>query len=259
MGAAAPPGCGCDGSATERGVSERQGLALISAFQTCGGDSGDCAASGLPPFTASCPALSPLVARSATELANERLVLASFEGDMEAMRTALSDGARLEARLPVVLHGTDPRPEHMRGKDQSDGIEEGFEVLDFSDGTFYRPAASPETAAYDSDDDEAWVPGLTPLMRAAVGGETIAVRLLLELRASLLLRDEGGMQPLHLACARGSRSTVSLLVSARADLSALDGQERDAFACLPAICTSPEWRTLLRPNADTSWFADADE
>mmetsp|Transcript_52435 Transcript_52435/g.147145 ORF Transcript_52435/g.147145 Transcript_52435/m.147145 type:complete len:203 (+) Transcript_52435:111-719(+) len=90
--------------------------------------------------------------------------------------------------------------------------------------------------------------GMTPLMRAAGGGHAAAVRLLVRLRASVVARDEDGMQPLHFAATANCYAACAALLEAGAERSALDDEARDAYACLDP-------KSLRYPRPGEDWGA----
>mmetsp|Transcript_80601 Transcript_80601/g.178988 ORF Transcript_80601/g.178988 Transcript_80601/m.178988 type:complete len:251 (-) Transcript_80601:44-796(-) len=93
--------------------------------------------------------------------------------------------------------------------------------------------------------------GLTALMRAAQQGRPEAVSLLLTARASLTARDEDGMQPLHFAAEAACLDSCKALLSGRANPAEKDDNDRDAFGCLPreTMLTRAErarWESILK-------------
>jgi ankyrin repeat protein len=76
-------------------------------------------------------------------------------------------------------------------------------------------------AVIDATDDK----GLTPLMHAAKNGHMAAVKLLLELNASVAKCDMEGKNVLHWCCKGGYEKLIPLLVNAGAELNLQDGAD----------------------------------
>jgi len=149
---------------------------------------------------------------------NQRLLAASRDNDIGALKIALEEGAYLETRRPFVM----------------------------------RP--KPPTSMWDQDSN--WnakrrgpKEGMTPLMYASQNGSTAAVRMLLQARANFMAKDEDGMRPLHFAAQSGSEEVCKLLVQKGADVSVTDDDGRRPMDFLPCEALAGSsgrlWKALL--------------
>mmetsp|Transcript_28652 Transcript_28652/g.52152 ORF Transcript_28652/g.52152 Transcript_28652/m.52152 type:complete len:223 (+) Transcript_28652:22-690(+) len=171
--------------------------------------------------------------------ANAELMRAAGLGDINAIIEALAGGADLEVR---------PQPGFKLPRIVMDKEEE---VLDFRDGSIFRPSFSGMLQPYSPEHDCCSSGGLTPLMWAALHGQAMACALLVDASAQLEVADRGGRQALHYAAQNGCYETCRALLSARASPQARDAAGRDPFDCLPPRCIFlpkdiDEWQELLR-------------
>mmetsp|Transcript_61600 Transcript_61600/g.134913 ORF Transcript_61600/g.134913 Transcript_61600/m.134913 type:complete len:248 (+) Transcript_61600:75-818(+) len=134
---------------------------------------------------------------------NQRLLAASRDNDIGALKIALEEGAYLETRRPFVMR---PKPPTS--------------VWD-QDPTWNSKKRGPKE-------------GMTPLMYASQNGSPAAVRMLLQARANFMAKDEDGMRPLHFAAQAASQEVCKLLVQKGADTSATDDEGRGAIDFLPS-------------------------
>jgi len=153
---------------------------------------------------------------------NHQLLMASQNGDVPGILQALSCGAEIESRRPLVVRLS---PSYGAGGDPDSNME----VL-----------AAPQ-------------PGLTALMRASTEGHPRAVSVLLAHGASVHACDEDLMTPLHFAAQAGCRDSCRLLTAAGACSSALDDSGRIARKAVPEEFTKTRedqraWDELLRPG-----------
>lgn len=107
-----------------------------------------------------------------------------------------------------------------------------------------------------------WGIGFTPLMRAAKGGHSEAVELLVSLGAKTAATDERGCTALHLAASSGSRETCLVLLRAGASRRALDCEGCDPMDYVPARCLETKerakaWNAVLRPAG--RWVQESDD
>jgi len=87
--------------------------------------------------------------------------------------------------------------------------------------------------------------GLTPLLTAAIRGDTPAVRLLLRAGADVELASAEGIRPLHSACRNGHDDIVRLLLSAGACVNTRDSYNRTALTNA-AACTHHDPDKVVR-------------
>ena len=78
-------------------------------------------------------------------------------------------------------------------------------------------------AAVDSKNQKGW----TPLFHAAACGNLVAIKFLLDRRASVIHQDSDGKTALHWCCKRGHASIVPLLVNAGADINLGDKKDSE--------------------------------
>lgn len=153
---------------------------------------------------------------------NHQLLVASRNGDVPGILQALSSGAEIESRRPLVVRLS---PSHGAWDDPNPNVE---------------VAAAPR-------------PGLTALMRAATEGHPRAVSVLLAHGASVHSCDEDLMTPLHFAAEAGCRDCCRLLLAAGACSASLDDSGRTAREAVPEEFTKTReeqraWDELLRPG-----------
>jgi len=153
---------------------------------------------------------------------NHRLLVASQNGDVPGILQALSCGAEIESRRPLVIRLS---PDYRAGDDPDSKM---------------NISAAPQ-------------PGLTALMRASNEGHPRAVNVLLAHGASVHACDEDLMTPLHFAAEAGCKDSCRLLIAAGACSSALDDSGRIAREAVPEEFTKTReelraWDELLRPG-----------
>merc|ERR1712176_175041 len=141
--------------------------------------------------------------------------MGSQDGDTDAVKSAISQRAFLEARRPFVV--------------------------------------TPETSAggVSKADINARGTGLTPLMYASKGAYLSAMELLVSAKANLEAQDEDGIRSLHLAAMSGELDAVSLLLKAGAEAYAEDDEGRTAMEHVPIalVRTAKErqvWESLFK-------------
>jgi len=117
-------------------------------------------------------------------LINQDLLRAAMEGKADEVREAVRRGAFVDTRRPFYM-----------------AVETGFGGME------------PEGA----------MPGLTPLMHAALGGHEKTCRELISMRADVNAAEEDdGMRPLHFVVQAGYHDLCRELLVARADPTATD-------------------------------------
>mmetsp|Transcript_53567 Transcript_53567/g.120790 ORF Transcript_53567/g.120790 Transcript_53567/m.120790 type:complete len:219 (+) Transcript_53567:52-708(+) len=174
---------------------------------------------------------------------NSRLLAASTDGDLAAIRKAIGAGADIETRKPMVI-----RPRCMKvPQEAADDPMDLPAVLGLGQQGPLKGPGSSRLVHLPPDS------GLTPLMRAAKEGRPKAVSLLLQLRAAPHARDEDGMTALHFAAAAACQESCEVLLKAGANPAQMDDGKRDAYASLPieTLATRKEqveWKALLRPK-----------
>jgi FOG: Ankyrin repeat len=91
------------------------------------------------------------------------------------------------------------------------------------------------------------------LMRAAEAGNLLFVAHLLDMGADTSLIDPDGHTALHLAAIDGDDGVIEMLISAGAEVDALDSQNRTPlwYACANNYPDSAAVEVLLRAGADT--------
>mmetsp|Transcript_9669 Transcript_9669/g.21687 ORF Transcript_9669/g.21687 Transcript_9669/m.21687 type:complete len:246 (-) Transcript_9669:194-931(-) len=201
---------------------------------TCNGSGSKCTQACTSEFTGECR--NPFAENTDEQYinANFNLLRASAEGDADRIRHAISWGADVNTRTRVVLYPLKTWDESREQADKA-AAEQAWEGSDVLRDT-----------------------GLTPLMHAAMNGQTTAVALLLMARAMPSLQEEDGMQALHFAASAACQECCRSLLLARARPSQQDDSGRDAFACLPEEATESKqerkaWTELLRPSdSDTA-------
>lgn len=97
--------------------------------------------------------------------------------------------------------------------------------------------------------------GMTALMRASLEGHDSTVQLLLQARASLVARDEDGMQAIHFAAQSGCVRVCEVLLEAGANPQIQDDAGVSAWDHLPSQCretpdTELQWRNVFRNPAE---------
>jgi len=147
--------------------------------------------------------------------ANCSLIRASMEGNVQGIKQALSDGADINTRLPML-----------------------FRMLTSNDeGLISTGRREPSS--------------LTALMHASNEGHVDAVKFLLGSRAKVDLQETDGMQAIHFAAQAKCAKCFRALLDAGADPLARDDSDQDALQYLPlgTICRTAakhEWLTLLK-------------
>lgn len=133
------------------------------------------------------------------------LHFAAMNGSARAVHFLLDYGAD----RTLKMHPEDEIPLHFAAKlgEDPDGVEAITELL--------RSDSEVQLNARDRC-------GNTPLHTAADNGSPLAVKLLLEAGASVLLRNNQGLTPLHLASGSGSPETINILLAAGSDLCSID-------------------------------------
>jgi hypothetical protein len=165
------------------------------------------------------------------ETANCSLIRSSTEGDIPSILQALAAGADINTRLPMWVR---VRSSEATYAPDIKGV--GGEAVEFIDKNDF-----PQTGAV----------GLTPLMYASCEGHVDAVKLLISLRADMDMRDEDGMQAIHLAAEAASSECFRILMEEGADPLVKDDFSRDAFQCVPfnlitCSATKEEWAKLIK-------------
>lgn len=138
------------------------------------------------------------------EVLNKELLESCRVGDGLRTKVAILSGADVESRGPLKLPGN-----LELGQPQERG-----QCLDMSQ---CLPARR----------------GVTPLMLAAQGGHLKCVIELLQYRAEVNSRADGGKCPMHFAAASGNYDVGSALLCARAEVSAHDSTGLHALDYLP--------------------------
>jgi len=159
------------------------------------------------------------------DAANCSLIRASMENDVQGIKQALSDGADINARMPMLLRmlstvSNDEQSRTCRGEPS----------------------------------------GLTALMHAATEGHADAVKFLVSSRATVHLQETDGMQAIHFAAQAECAKCFRALLDARADPLAKDDYDQDALQYVPleTICRSAsriEWLALLKEAGGMELFA----
>lgn len=117
-------------------------------------------------------------------LTNQDLLRAAMEGKADEVREAVRRGAFVDTRRPFYM-----------------AVETGFNAME----------------------PESTMPGLTPLMHAALGGHEKTCRELIAMKADVnATEEEDGMRPLHFAVLAGQQDLCRELIIARADPAATD-------------------------------------
>mmetsp|Transcript_33111 Transcript_33111/g.60905 ORF Transcript_33111/g.60905 Transcript_33111/m.60905 type:complete len:195 (+) Transcript_33111:88-672(+) len=143
---------------------------------------------------------------------NQQLLRAACEGDVSALSEAITEGANLETRRPVI-------------------VCLGSQPLEKAPGGARKE-------------------GLTPLMQAARNGHSKCAQLLLEANANVNAMDEDGLCPLHFAARTAELEVARALLDGGADPSATDDAGKTAMNHLPEeVVSQPseikKWRDLL--------------
>jgi len=155
---------------------------------------------------------------------NIDLLQASSAGDVAKIRAAVDAGANLETRRPLVIRlqkDPDDSDEDDEGK-KGDGKDE--EVLDFQGQNDIGKARSSK--------NKVRARGMTSLMKAAAEGRLEAVKVLLQLNANPLSKDEDGMHSLHFAASAGCRECCQLLLGAKCSPATRDDNDRVPLDCI---------------------------
>lgn len=195
----------------------------------------------LPESCSSRPCISPTnLGDDRQILLNSRLLAASSDGDLAGIRKALSAGADIETRKPMMI-----RPRSAPPQEPADDPIDLPAVLGPGD-SFTTPSGRHHALITSGS-------GLTPLMRAAKDGHAKALVLLLEKRAVPYSKDEDGMTALHFAAMAGCQQSCEVLLRSGANAAAVDDCSRDAYASLPSECVASrleqsEWAALLKPS-----------
>jgi ankyrin repeat protein len=154
------------------------------------------------------------------EGANDRLGDGAVWGDVEGVRSALADGASVEAR---------------------DGDGRWAAMLAAQNGHEFALRLLIEAGAkVDAKDDEGW----TALLHAADNGHAGCLRALIALGRTRVQVVNGWTAPM-LAAAAGDEACVRLLMAAGADFRAKDAMGRDASK-MAAINAAPEIVKLIK-------------
>eukprot|EP00929_Paragymnodinium_shiwhaense_P015542 TRINITY_DN12364_c0_g1_i2.p1 TRINITY_DN12364_c0_g1~~TRINITY_DN12364_c0_g1_i2.p1 ORF type:complete len:206 (-),score=15.16 TRINITY_DN12364_c0_g1_i2:255-872(-) len=149
------------------------------------------------------------------ELSNCKLLRASAEGNLRVMEEALNSGADINIRQTLVM-----RQANERHKSDVHSLEAG----------------------------------LTPLMRAALEGQSKAITLLVQRGANMNAEDEDGMTALHFAAAAACQDSCKALLNARASPLAVDRQGLSAYGHVPLECLYSKqerqsWQYLLSTDS----------
>mmetsp|Transcript_7488 Transcript_7488/g.21086 ORF Transcript_7488/g.21086 Transcript_7488/m.21086 type:complete len:212 (+) Transcript_7488:120-755(+) len=92
--------------------------------------------------------------------------------------------------------------------------------------------------------------GLTPLMYTSQNGAVVATTLLLQARAQVSARDEDGLRPLHFAATSGVLEVCEILLRFAAEKDAADDNGRKAIDYVPEGCVimrtdREKWEAVL--------------
>lgn len=161
-----------------------------------------------------------------------KLINASVDGNVGRIRDALKMGAFVDTTRPLTLRPSIPIQE-------ADDDDESEEVLEIDGKVAKCPQWEETDNAKDCREEkerpaDRRVINLTPLMHACREGHAQAVAELLLARASVMLRDQDGMQPLHFAARAGCFNSCALLINAGATTTSEDDEAFTPFASLPA-------------------------
>jgi len=170
-----------------------------------------------------------------TAEADSLLIRASCDGDVDAIRKALMEGANVDAQLPILMRVED--------EDQDED-------------------SIPSDESSHVDSTKLVARSLTPLMYASNAGHLKAVELLLNFDARLDVHDPDGMQALHFAAQSGSAACFKALLRAGANPLVQDNFGCDALDYVPIVEIScgpmkQEWLALLK-GASVLSLAGAD-
>mmetsp|Transcript_131593 Transcript_131593/g.420978 ORF Transcript_131593/g.420978 Transcript_131593/m.420978 type:complete len:242 (-) Transcript_131593:387-1112(-) len=194
------------------------------------GASCECAAKGekiviqnLPMVIGACTDVTMGPDKDSKGLLNQRLLAASRDNDIGALREVLESGAFVETRRPFVMR---PKPPTTVGA--------------LLDGPGRKRKAPRE--------------GLTPLMYASQNGSVPGVQLLLQAKAQVMALDEDRLTPLHFAASSGVLEVCRLLLSHGAEAFALEDSGKRALDYVPEECLvmradKAKWEELLGGSA----------